>query len=179
MYLRRSYPASKPNNSFKPNLLRYSKSVAEIACHAFASTTQVGLTLALNDNFPQSSTETLGRKHSFSNVVSRHSIDLPHGLNWPIQPNDHPALPTKTKGAYPTVRALCLAAALAKYPPYFTSSTLSSHFSCFSSPSRLATVAAMLDRPAVGVCLRPSLPPLTLSKSTSGTGLRVWAVLAL
>ncbi len=32
-----------PNNSFKPNLLRYSKSVTEKACHAFASTTQVGL----------------------------------------------------------------------------------------------------------------------------------------
>ena len=47
MYLRQSYPASKPNNSFKPNLLRYSKSVAEKACHAFASTTQVGLTQAL------------------------------------------------------------------------------------------------------------------------------------
>ena len=36
-----------PNNSFKPNLLRYGKSVAEKACHAFASTTQVGLTQAL------------------------------------------------------------------------------------------------------------------------------------
>ena len=47
MYLRQSYPASKPNNSFKPNLLRYSKSVTEKACHAFASTTQVGLTQAL------------------------------------------------------------------------------------------------------------------------------------
>ena len=31
------------NYSFKPNLLRSSKSVAEKACHAFASTTQVGL----------------------------------------------------------------------------------------------------------------------------------------
>ena len=36
-----------PNNSFKPNLLRYGKSVAEKACHAFVSTTQVGLTQAL------------------------------------------------------------------------------------------------------------------------------------
>ncbi|MGY1426496.1 hypothetical protein [Lysobacter sp. A289] len=36
-----------PNNSFKPNLLRYSKSVAQKACHAFASTTQVGLIQAL------------------------------------------------------------------------------------------------------------------------------------
>ena len=33
-----------PNKAFKPNLLRYSKRVAEKACHAFASTTQVGLT---------------------------------------------------------------------------------------------------------------------------------------
>jgi hypothetical protein len=43
-----------PNNSFKPNLLRYSKSVAEKACHAFASTTQVGLTqtLAVMERIP-------------------------------------------------------------------------------------------------------------------------------
>ena len=33
-----------PNKAFKPNLLRYSKRVAEKSCHAFASTTQVGLT---------------------------------------------------------------------------------------------------------------------------------------
>ena len=36
-----------PNNSFKPNLLRYSNGVAEEACHAVASTAQVGLTRAL------------------------------------------------------------------------------------------------------------------------------------
>lgn len=35
------------NNSFKPNLLRYGKSVAQKACHAFSSTTQVGLIQAL------------------------------------------------------------------------------------------------------------------------------------
>ena len=37
----------RPNNSFKPNLLRYGKGMAGKACHAFASTTQVGLTQAL------------------------------------------------------------------------------------------------------------------------------------
>lgn len=37
-----------PNNSFKPNLLRYSYGVAEEACHAVASTTQVGLTQQLS-----------------------------------------------------------------------------------------------------------------------------------
>ena len=37
----------RPNNSFKPNLFRYGKSVATKACHAFASTTQVGLIQAL------------------------------------------------------------------------------------------------------------------------------------
>ena len=37
-----------PNNSFKPNLLRYAKAMAEKACHGFASTTQVGLTRALD-----------------------------------------------------------------------------------------------------------------------------------
>jgi hypothetical protein len=42
---------ARPNNSFKPNLLRYSKSVAKKACHAFASTTQVGLTQALGAMF--------------------------------------------------------------------------------------------------------------------------------
>jgi hypothetical protein len=39
----------RPNNSFKPNLLRSSESVAEKACHAFASTTQVGLIQVLDD----------------------------------------------------------------------------------------------------------------------------------
>src|SRR3546814_1718150 len=33
----------RPNNSFKPNLLRYTKVMAEKACHGFGSTTQVGL----------------------------------------------------------------------------------------------------------------------------------------
>jgi len=37
----------RPNNSFKPKPLRYSKSVAKKACHAFASTTRFGLTQAL------------------------------------------------------------------------------------------------------------------------------------
>ncbi len=37
----------EPNNSFKPNLLRYTKAMTEKACHGFASTTQVGLTQAL------------------------------------------------------------------------------------------------------------------------------------
>ena len=35
------------NNSFKPNLLRYTKHMAEKACHVFGSATQVGLTQAL------------------------------------------------------------------------------------------------------------------------------------
>ena len=37
----------QPNNSFKPNLLRYGNGVAEEACHAVACTAQVGLTRAL------------------------------------------------------------------------------------------------------------------------------------
>ena len=40
-------PLVQPNNSFKPNLLRYTKHMAEKACHVFGSTTQVGLTQAL------------------------------------------------------------------------------------------------------------------------------------
>ena len=39
-----------PNNSFKPNLLRCTKHMAERACHVFGSTTQVGLTQALGTN---------------------------------------------------------------------------------------------------------------------------------
>ena len=37
----------RPNNSFKPTLLRYGNGVAEEACHAVASTAQVGLARAL------------------------------------------------------------------------------------------------------------------------------------
>src|SRR3546814_18789261 len=36
-----------PNNSFKPNLLRYTNNMAEKACHVVASATQVGLTQVL------------------------------------------------------------------------------------------------------------------------------------
>ena len=36
-----------PNNSFKPNALRYTKHMADKACHVFGSTTHVGLTQAL------------------------------------------------------------------------------------------------------------------------------------
>jgi hypothetical protein len=36
-----------PNNSFKPNLLRYSNNMADRACHVVASATQVGLIQAL------------------------------------------------------------------------------------------------------------------------------------
>ena len=53
----------------------------------------------------------------------------------------------------------------------FTPSTLSSHLSCFSETAGLA-VAAMLERPAVAVCLRPNLPPPTRRRRISGTGLR-------
>ncbi len=54
-----------PNNSFKPNLLRSSKSVAEKACHAFASTTQVGLTQAL------------GARYNFQAILGeRNSCDI-------------------------------------------------------------------------------------------------------
>ena len=40
----------RPNNSFKPNLLRSGNGVAEKACHAVTCTTQVGLTQALCGN---------------------------------------------------------------------------------------------------------------------------------
>ncbi len=42
---KRSLPS---NNSFNPNLLRYSNNMAEKACHVVASTAQVGLTQALD-----------------------------------------------------------------------------------------------------------------------------------
>src|SRR5690606_32429053 len=47
--MRRTVDSSRlpPNNSFKPNLLRYTKHMSEKACHVFGSTTQVGLTQAL------------------------------------------------------------------------------------------------------------------------------------
>lgn len=37
----------QPNNSFKPNLLRYTNNMAGRACHVVGSATQVGLTQAL------------------------------------------------------------------------------------------------------------------------------------
>ena len=40
----------RSNNAFKPKLLRYVKGMAGKACHAFASTTQFGLTYALGFN---------------------------------------------------------------------------------------------------------------------------------
>lgn len=44
-----------------------------------------------------------------------------------------------------------------------TTSRLGSQASCFSKPTRLATVAAMFDRPAPSSGASKSLPPLTLS----------------
>src|SRR3546814_20379132 len=37
----------RPNNSFKPNLLRYTNNMAGRACHVVASATKVGLTQVL------------------------------------------------------------------------------------------------------------------------------------
>ena len=54
-----------PNNSFKPNLLRYSNGVAEKACHAVASTTQVGLTQALYGYQPMSDLEIQTALHEY------------------------------------------------------------------------------------------------------------------
>ena len=42
-----THSGMRPNNSFKPNLLRYTNNMAERACHVVASATQVGLTQAL------------------------------------------------------------------------------------------------------------------------------------
>src|SRR3546814_17594021 len=44
---RGSLVQSPHNNSFKPNALRYTKHMADTACHVFGSTTHVGLTQAL------------------------------------------------------------------------------------------------------------------------------------
>src|SRR5690606_6903760 len=49
-----------PNNSFKPNLLRYTKAMAEKACHGFGSTTQVGLTQALGGGSSYMALQTFG-----------------------------------------------------------------------------------------------------------------------
>ncbi|MGQ4661474.1 hypothetical protein, partial [Lysobacter sp. F6437] len=38
----------RSNNSFKPNLLRYTNNMAGKACHVVGSATQVGLTQALD-----------------------------------------------------------------------------------------------------------------------------------
>ena len=46
-HLAYDYYALPPNNSFKPNLLRYTNNVAGKACHVVGYSTQVGLTQAL------------------------------------------------------------------------------------------------------------------------------------
>ena len=66
-----------PNNSFKPNLLRYTKHMAEKACHVFGSATQVGLTQALGSTnmishallFPRSTYLAERWWHRFATVV--------------------------------------------------------------------------------------------------------------
>ncbi len=50
------------NNSFKPNLLRYTKHMAEKACHVFGSTTQVGLTQVLGGRGERMAIRTKKRK---------------------------------------------------------------------------------------------------------------------
>src|SRR3546814_13526752 len=49
----------RPNNSFKPNLLRYTNNMAGRACHVVASATQVGLTQAIGSAMNSSVTEDL------------------------------------------------------------------------------------------------------------------------
>ena len=44
-----THSGMRPNNSFKPNLLRYTNNMAERACHIVGSATQVGLTQALGN----------------------------------------------------------------------------------------------------------------------------------
>src|SRR3546814_879490 len=60
------------NNSFKPNLLRYTNNMAGRACHVVASATQVGLTQALGG-----AAQTVRRLASSDSCVVRASS---HGL---------------------------------------------------------------------------------------------------
>jgi hypothetical protein len=46
----------RPNNSFKPTPLRYTKHMAERACHVFGSPTRCGLTRALGSGCSRSAT---------------------------------------------------------------------------------------------------------------------------
>ena len=62
-----------PNNSFKPNLLRYTNNMAEKACHVVASATQVGLTQALD-----------GKESALVVAVRRYAQLLLH----PTEPGD-------------------------------------------------------------------------------------------
>jgi len=58
--------AARPNNSFKPNPLRYTNNMAGKACHVVGSTTQVGLTQALGR-----SRSNLGISYMLK-ILSRH-----------------------------------------------------------------------------------------------------------
>ena len=55
------YIGPGPNNSFKPNLLRYTNNVAGKACHVVGSATQVGLTQALGGTATMQQLEDFAR----------------------------------------------------------------------------------------------------------------------
>src|SRR5690606_35588422 len=60
-----------PNNSFKPNLLRYTNNVADKACHVVGYATQVGLTPVLGVKSPAQFRELCGdrQRHRAIGVV--------------------------------------------------------------------------------------------------------------
>jgi hypothetical protein len=57
---------ARPNDSFKPNLLRSGKHMAGAACHVFASTTQVGLTQVLGTRSMSSQRALAGVAHDIA-----------------------------------------------------------------------------------------------------------------
>src|SRR5690606_6146346 len=66
----------RPNNSFKPNLLRYTNNMAGKACNVVASATQVGLTQALGhmDSSDRVSLEDLAEVRQVVTAMRRRSL---------------------------------------------------------------------------------------------------------
>jgi hypothetical protein len=77
-----------PNNSFKPNLLRYTNNMAGEACHVVGSATQVGLTQALGgrDSLVSDMLLAAVTSHAYSSFLVRSAVQIPAAGSRPGSP---------------------------------------------------------------------------------------------
>ncbi|WP_207780944.1 hypothetical protein, partial [Cognatiluteimonas telluris] len=85
----------RPNNSFKPKPLRYTKGMADTACHAFGSTTRFGLTQVLGPcmnifEYPryQSNSSDLFFDHFVLDVIGHLPLSMSGRLDAALETTD-------------------------------------------------------------------------------------------